>query len=401
MSKRSLENSCDDSVPKRSKWSSFQLKNNAEYEGSFPVYKQPQEINSYSIDHERRVWFDNREMKYYYPPEGKDLNFGFEDMVQRDDSISEHLDTLLDSLTDLKNKTEGSDMPQADIITWRGIITKILCTPYSRKEGWELRATRYNGSIYIEEQVTEEKKNKENQASDRQKLMSYWGYRFETLSTVSKPPQEVRKDDPELKKRLKESANTNIQYCILVKTKLGNSSIIMGAEVDCCRDVKPTDPLAQPSNYIELKTSRVIESERNQYSFDRYKLLKFWAQSFLVGVPRVICGFRDDNGQILNVVQYKTMEIPRQVREKPNTWHPSVCLNFANQLLNWIKTIITKDDATVTYSIRFKYPFREITIECTGHSHVFLTQRYLNGETQHEIGGPRADSSIPGAATIP
>lgn len=231
--------------------------------------------------------------------------------------------------------------------------------------------------------------------------MSYWGYRFEALSTVSKPPREVRKDDLELKKRLKESANTNIQYCILVKTKLGNSSIIMGAEVDCCRDVKPTDPLAQPSNYIELKTSRVIESERNQYSFDRYKLLKFWAQSFLVGVPRVICGFRDDNGQILNVVQYKTMEIPRQVREKPNTWHPSVCLNFANQLLNWIKTIITKDDATVTYSIRFKYPFREITIECTGHSHVFLTQRYLNGETQHEIGGPRADSSIPGAATIP
>lgn len=62
MSKRSLENSYDDSVIKRSKWNSFQLKNNAEYEGSFPVYKQPREINSYSIDHERRVWFDNREM---------------------------------------------------------------------------------------------------------------------------------------------------------------------------------------------------------------------------------------------------------------------------------------------------------------------------------------------------
>lgn len=35
------------------------------------------------------------------------------------------------------------------------------------------------------------------------------------------------------------------------------------------QDVKPKDPLQQPSNYIELKTSRVIESERNQYSFDR------------------------------------------------------------------------------------------------------------------------------------
>lgn len=150
--------------------------------------------------------------------------------------------------------------------------------------------------------------------------MSYWGYRFETLSTLSKAPHQVTKGDVELQKRLTESANTNIQYCIVVKTRLGKNSILMGAEVDCCRDVKPTDSLAQPSNYIELKTSRIIQTERNQYSFDRYKLLKFWAQSFLVGVPRVICGFRDDDGQILDVVQYKTLEIPRQVREKPNTW---------------------------------------------------------------------------------
>lgn len=117
--------------------------------------------------------------------------------------------------------------------------------------------------------------------------MSYWGYRFETLCTVTKPPHEMTKQDAELQERLTASANTNIQYCILVKTKLGNNSIIMGAEVDCCRgiiviqnikemciecsviDVKPKDPLQQPSNYIELKTSRVIESERNQYSFDR------------------------------------------------------------------------------------------------------------------------------------
>lgn len=87
----------------------------------------------------------------------------------------------------------------------------------------------------MEEQVTEKKKNSENQASDRQKLMSYWGYRFETLCTVTKPPHEMTKKDAELQERLTASANTNIQYCILAKTKLGNNSIIMGAEVDCCR----------------------------------------------------------------------------------------------------------------------------------------------------------------------
>ncbi|CAO3635367.1 unnamed protein product [Mucor fragilis] len=311
-------------------------------------------------------------------------------MIQRDESIPEHIDTLLDALTNANAKQPDDSQITADIVTWRGIMTKILCTPYSRKEPWELRATKHNGSIYMEEQVTEKKKNSENQASDRQKLMSYWGYRFETLCTVTKPPHEMTKKDAELQERLTASANTNIQYCILAKTKLGNNSIIMGAEVDCCRDVKPKDPLKQPSNYIELKTSRVIESERNQYSFDRYKLLKFWAQSFLVGVPRVICGFRDDQGIVLDVVQFKTLEIPRQVREKRNTWNPSVCLNFANQVLDWIRSVITQDDPTVTYAIRFDYPFQEITIECTGHSHVFLTQRFLDGTVQHDIGGPRA-----------
>ncbi|CEP09637.1 hypothetical protein [Parasitella parasitica] len=248
---------------------SFRLEANECYQGSFPVYKQPQEITSYSIDHERRVWFDNREMvgytshyvahkhprsfnhkrrqKYYYPPTGmkKDLNIGYDKMIQRDESIPEHIDTLLDALTDANAKQPSDNQITADIITWRGIMTKIMCTPYSRNEPWELRATKHNGTIYIEEQVTEKKKNAENQASDRQKLMSYWGYRFETLCTVAKPPHEMTKHDKELQDRLTASANTNVQYCILAKTKLGNNSIIMGAEVDCCRGLS--------GHYGELK----------------------------------------------------------------------------------------------------------------------------------------------------
>ena len=67
-------------------------------------------------------------------------------------------------------------------------------------------------------------------------------------------------------------------------------------------------------------------------------------------------------------------------------------MNFANQVLDWIRSIINQDDPTVTYAIRFDYPFQEITVECIGHSHVFLTQRFLDGTTQHDIGGPRAVS---------
>lgn len=37
-------------------------------------------------------------------------------MVQRDDSISEHLDTLLDALTHVRNQTEDKDKTTADFV---------------------------------------------------------------------------------------------------------------------------------------------------------------------------------------------------------------------------------------------------------------------------------------------
>ncbi|KAI9279752.1 RAI1 like PD-XK nuclease-domain-containing protein [Sporodiniella umbellata] len=361
---------------------SFSLQPNQRYTGSFPVYKQPQELTCYSIDRNRHVWFDSREMKYYYPPTGKDLTVGYNAFIQRDETMPEHLDTLLDALTEWKSRETLST--QADIVTWRGILTKLLCTPFSRKDRWELRATRYNGTLYIEERSLKEEKTE----SDRMKQMCYWGYRFETMSTISELPGQVKKAT--LEQRNQESANTNVQYCVVVKTKLGQNSIIMGAEVDCCRDKKPEDPYRQMSNYVELKTSRILQNQRNEYSFKRYKLLKFWAQSFLVGIPRVICGFRDDEGQIMEVKEIKTLEIPRQVRDKPEMWDPAVCLNFANQLLDWIQKTITTDDATTTFSIEFKPHLERIDVSCTGHEDVFLTQRFLDGTTQQEIGGERA-----------
>ncbi|KAI9010805.1 RAI1 like PD-XK nuclease-domain-containing protein [Phycomyces nitens] len=360
------------------------------YKGDFPAYKQPTEITSYSIDHNRQVWFDDRELKYYYPPNGNDLYVGFDKFIKRDESFPEHIDTLLDALTDIKQKSSNPQLTKADIITWRGIMTKIMCTPTTRNEGWILRATRYENTIYIDEKTVEEKKNREANAPIKEQMQCYGGYRFETLCTLSKPPSRVKKGDPELLQRLNESADTNIQYCVVVKTKLGRNSLIMGAEVDCSRDVKPVDEKADPlGNYVELKTSRLIENNRHQTSFERFKLKKFWAQSFLVGVPRVICGFRDEQGLVQDIKEFKTMEIPRIVRNKPGMWEPVVCLRFADEFLEWLQTVVVDDDPMVTYLVEWKAPWKEITIVKEVQPQPFITQRYIDGEISNAIGGPR------------
>jgi len=62
--------------------------------------------------------------KYYYPAKvGADLEEGFEDFVKFAE-IDEHLDSLLASLQRYE-ETQGKEV-QVDIVTWRGMMTKIM-----------------------------------------------------------------------------------------------------------------------------------------------------------------------------------------------------------------------------------------------------------------------------------
>ena len=70
----------------------------------------------------------------------------------------------------------------------------------------------------------------------RQRLQTYYGYAFESYSTsdaptrpISAPPNGWGGD-----------VNTNVQWCSVVRTKLGDTRIVIGGEVDC---VKGSDML--------------------------------------------------------------------------------------------------------------------------------------------------------------
>lgn len=38
------------------------------------------------------------------------------------------------------------------------------------------------------------------------------------------------------------------------------------------------------------------------------------------------------------------MQIPRMVRDKPGAWEPSVCLDFGQRFLAFLKTVVQKED---------------------------------------------------------
>jgi RAT1-interacting protein len=96
-------------------------------------------------------------------------------------------------------------------------------------------------------------------------------------------------------------------------------------------DVKPQD--SSPVNWVELKTSADIRNDRDMVTFER-KLMKFWIQSFLLGVPKIIVGFRTPDGFLRRVEEMDTASIPGTVkRSGKGTWDGNMCINFAASLL--------------------------------------------------------------------
>jgi len=92
-----------------------------------PGLTLPQEIACFSYDEEHNFHLDDSSIKYYYtPPLGASLSEGFEKFKQLNDTADEHLDGLLRAVEDLE-RSRGKKV-EADLITWRGMMTKVCST---------------------------------------------------------------------------------------------------------------------------------------------------------------------------------------------------------------------------------------------------------------------------------
>lgn len=90
---------------------------------------------------------------------------------------------------------------------------------------------------------------------------------------------------------------------------------------------------------------------------NRYKLLKHYVQSLLLGVPSVIIGFRQSNGVLAGIQSFETLDLPTlsvysispaagaeltlstpidRVASKPHAWHATSCFNSGHQILSYI-----------------------------------------------------------------
>ncbi|XP_054165087.1 decapping and exoribonuclease protein-like [Oppia nitens] len=329
------------------------------------ILRQPLKIGEYSLkinsrDDVRLFMPDSSELKYLHIPPAitqinLDLNHGY-DMVS-DIHWGKPSNTKIDELLQWISRNRkkfmiagevASKQLHTDFVCYRGILAKIMTTPYEQQNRWVICATKYRGTIYLcqfHEEFPE--------PDDYYNKMSFGGFRFESYLTSyeAEYPPDPNDFDPD-----------HHEYCAVMRTRLmadvDSHSLCFGAELDCVLPNVREHP-GTLSNFIELKTTKIMSSENHYRNFLKHKLLKWWAQSYIVGVPTVYCGYKDNKNIVRNLEPLKIEEFPNLALE---FWSANVCLNFLNKFLTHMKELVTIDDPNVVYRFAFQ-PQQDIT--CT------------------------------------
>jgi RAT1-interacting protein len=64
------------------------------------------------------------------------------------------------------------------------------------------------------------------------RIQTYYGYAFESYCTSDGHTRQTKPEDPV---GWGGDVDTNVQWCSVVRTKLGNIRLLIGGEVDCVR----------------------------------------------------------------------------------------------------------------------------------------------------------------------
>ncbi|OCF35706.1 protein RAI1 [Kwoniella heveanensis CBS 569] len=329
-----------------------------------PPYRYPTIITTYSHQPDRCITHDDTSMAYYnQAPIGCDLNYGFESKVERDEDVDEHLDGLCEALMEAHEKhdqrgdggEDGDGNEAAErkggIITWRGMITRIMIAPYEPREPWEMTAIALDGSVYVELHDPPEIRQKRRKDQSSWAWQSYMGYAFESFSTTTSTEGNETKhgDGVHTPEGWGGGVNTNVQVsrATVVRSAIGDIPLCLGGEVDCVRAEVGT-PHPGLNKCVELKTNKVIYNEKQDAIFHK-KLLKHWAQSWLLGIPEIQVGFRDDAGILKSQRGFETEKIPRFIASLPDPpWSTTPPLHFLHAVLNLVTTHVLPTDPLVT-----------------------------------------------------
>lgn len=358
----------------------------------FPFFGRPSIVGCFSVDGKRRLHLNDRsQLKFVQmsPPIGRhwykrvhmDLNRGLKYVIRKPpEALTEKLDHILHFiLGNLPHLLSARALPlptspplSADIVCFRGLLRLLMCTPYEHQSGWSILASRYRGNIYLcrletEAERTERERNDQNPHAQR--MFSY-GFKLEQYLATSQRGAPADTSQP---------VNEAEEFCCMFQTRLADMRLLYGAEMDgLCDDQEPIDIANVDLNavqFAEIKANRMAQTDRQAEKFFKQKARNWWAQSFLVGVERIVVGDRTDAGVVVQLYERRTADL---ARESKQFWSGAVCMEFLVQFLRLVTDTLVGDTSN-TSVYRFDY-----TPNAAGNSAVQV--RRLQGAEEEQFG---------------
>lgn len=328
----------------------------------------PKIVGCYSLDTDRNYQPNFSQLKYLVRPNENvnfNLNTGFKQFRKkgRDVAREEKIKHLLEFIARHYHKLRQPDEQKVlryDFVCFRGLLTKIMITPFER-ENWTIRATCLKGTIYL--YAWEE----EREFPNKDKFV-HWGYKFENCMFSRTPNGTTAVDEP---------ANANEEFCVMFSSRINDTLILYGAEVDGVKSdaiVDEPNALLSGVKLVEVKTNRIVTNQKSETAFLR-KTLKWFCQSFLVGIEDVYVGFRDDHGIVEEVVPCRVNEMPNKAA---GLWDKRSCLKFLDSFLKFVKSVVG-DNSQPYVTWLFEYDCqRQIVTTGKAENETFLPQWYID-----------------------
>lgn len=332
----------------------------------------PKIVGCYSLDSERNYQPNFSRLKYLVPHHGNDVNFdlnrGFKQFLNkppgaaRDEKIDHLLEFIAKNFRKLR-QPEQERILRYDFVCFRGLLTKIMITPFEQ-ENWTIRATCLNGTIYMwswEEERDFPHKDK----------FVHWGYKFENYMFSKLPHQTPDANEP---------ANANEEFCVMFSTRVNNTLVLYGAEVDGVNSsvvIDERNELLNGVKLVEVKTSRIITNQKGERTFLQ-KTLKWFCQSFLVGIENVYVGLRDDRGVVKTVEKYPVNDLPNKAA---GLWNKKDCLKFLDAFLKFAQRVVgNQSEPYVTWLFNFDCRNSVVNVRKVENNldYLFLPQWYID-----------------------
>ncbi|XP_049887355.1 decapping and exoribonuclease protein-like [Pectinophora gossypiella] len=312
------------------------------YNRPFPRFQRPNVIGYIGLENvqfARNIC--DKPVKY-------DLNLHIDKAKRKPEDLDVKLTELLKFLLEHERRLNfplENDIEKAKFFCYRGLMTCIACTPYENREPWKIMVILHKGNIYLCARDTEDKLKRKLNMTDKEKMFTSWGYKFEQFILSDAPNSDPNPNIP---------VDETKEFSLVFTTSLNRHTVVYGAEMDGIRcDKAPVPPLPKPElraeaivdylatkEFIELKTNRHIEFPNQENSFRRFKTKKWWCQSFLVGVDTILCGFRNDDGIVEELKTFHVKDLPKMSQR---FWNPNVCFNFLDTFLTYVKRCLIRE----------------------------------------------------------